>query len=432
MHLVHRCRNSYIDLPLFTGKGFTLFVLFFTLMMEALIAEAHLPGTIRYLNDLFVFALLLAMLVRPGRTARAVGMPVVFIFFSLILIFTASAIINGVKMTLYFWALRNTFRGFVFFFACATYLSKEDLPIIFNRLLILQLISLVLALYQRFVLKLNMDHTGGIFGHGNGAGVNPFNALLFAYYLNVYLADKVCINKLVTATLSSLVIAAIAEEKFTFVIFVLITLVSILLTKASRKLTIALIVICVAVCVGMSVLQELSPVMFDILTSADAAENYLTSMDSGYKLPRVGSFAIINKLIFHHDLQKELFGIGFGNGEYSTFSFLVGPYYERFGNLQYRWFTHQWTFLECGYLGFFTYLAFFVALACSVYFARFKFDKSKRYLLTCGFALTISVTASIWYNCALKTDMCYISFFSLAVGFVAMKTVKKEPGYHVN
>lgn len=427
MYIAHRRHKRFVDLPLFTGRTFTLFVLFFTLVMEALISELHFPSSIHYVNDLFVVSLFITVAVRPGRAARLVGVPIVVAALVTFLVFTTSAIVNEVDFALYLWALRNTFRGVVFFFACVTYLGKEDLPLIFDKLFVLQLVSLVIALYQRFVLKLNMDATGGIFGRGNGAGVNPFNALLFAYYLNQYLADKIEIKKLAVITGASLVIAAVAEEKFTFVIYVAIALISILFAKASRKLTIAVLVVAVAVCVGMSVLKTLSPNMFDVLTSGEAMEGYLTSTSSGgYELPRVGSFAVIDRLIFNHDLQKELLGVGFGNGETSSFSFLVGPYFERYGYLHYRWFTHQWTFFECGYLGFFSYLAFFVVVACTLFVSRFKYKKNERHMLTCGLALAVSVIASIWYNSGLKNDMSYIAYFSLAIGFIAMKIETKE------
>ena len=422
MYAMRLRRTRFVDLPLFSGRYFTLFVLFFTLVMEALIAELHFPGSIRYLNDLLIFSLFLTMAVRPYRTARVVGIPILIATLVVFFVFSASSIVNGVRIELYLWASRNTFRGLVFFFACVTYLRKDDLPFIFDKLYVLQIISLVLALYQRFVLGLTMDYVGGIFGHGNGAGVNPFNALLFAYFLNQYLAGRTSVRKLVVVTLSSFIIAAVAEEKFTFVAFAVITLVSLLLTKVNTKVALAIVVVAVAGYVGMRILRTMYPAMFDILSSFDAIEGYLTSTsEGGYELPRVGSFSVIENLIFNNDPTKRLLGVGFGNGETSNFSFLVGPYYTLYGYLHYRWFTHQWTFFECGYLGFFAYLAFFIVVAVSLFATRWKAGEEELSSLTCCFALSLCVIISIWYNATLKTDMCYISYFSLAIGFIAMK-----------
>ena len=412
-------RKRIVDIPLFTGKKFTLFILFFTVVMETLISELGFPTSIRYINDFFIVVLFLMLITKPGRVVPIVGLPLIIAAATILFVFSASAILNGVRPALYLWAMRNTFRGFVFFFACVTYIRKEKLPKIMDALLLLQVVSLFLALYQHFILGLNMDHTGGLFGRGNGAGVNPFNALLFAYYLNSYLAGTQNLRKLVVALLSSLVIAAVAEEKITFVLFAVIVLISLALSRASGKLFVAVLIAIAAGLIGLNILRTLYPDMFGILTSFDEMEKYLNATyESGYVLPRIGSFSIIKGMFFKDDLLKTLFGVGFGNGETSSFSFLIGPYYAAFGFLNYRWFTHQWIFLECGYLGFYCYLAFFVVAALTLLEKRRGASKSQLSLLTCGIALTICVIISIWYNATLKVDMCYLSFFSLAIGFI--------------
>lgn len=415
-------RSRFADLPVFSGKVFTLFVLFFTVVMEALIAELGFPPTIRYINDCLILILLLTILVKPAHLGVKVGGPVICVTLLLLLTFSVSSIINGVKPLLYLWAFRNTFRGFIFFSACVRYLNKDDLPGIMDALLALQIASFFLALYQHFVLGLNMDYTGGLFGHGNGAGVNPFNALLFAYYLNAYLSGNQSLRKLAVALITSLIIAGVAEEKITFVLFVVIALVSLLLTRASGKLLVALSISLVALAIGLNVLRILYPSMIEILTSIDAMNRYLTATyETGYMLPRIGSFPVIKNMFFGDSLLKSLFGVGFGNGETSSFAFLVGPYYVLYGFLNYRWFTHQWIFLECGYLGFYCYLAFFVVVLLTLLVRRRAAGRDELPYLTCSAALVVCVIISIWYNATLKVDMCYISFFSIAIGFVATR-----------
>lgn len=415
-------RSRFADLPVFSGKAFTLFVLFFTVVMEALIAEFGFPPTIRYINDFLILILLLTILVKPAHLGARVGEPVICVTLLLLLTFSVSSIINGVKPLLYLWAFRNTFRGFIFFFACVRYLKKDDLPGIMDALLALQIVSFFLALYQHFVLGLNMDHTGGLFGHGNGAGVNPFNALLFSYYLNAYLSGNQSLRKFAAVLVTSLVIAAVAEEKITFVLFIVIALVSLLLSRASGKLLVALLISLVALAVGLNVLRALYPSMFEILTSFDAMNQYLTGThDTGYVLPRIGSFPVIKNMFFGDSLLKNLFGVGFGNGETSSFTFFVGPYYALYGFLNYRWFSHQWIFLECGYLGFYCYLAFFFVVLLTLLARRRAAEKDELPYLTCSIALVVCVIITIWYNATLKVDMCYISFFSIAFGFVAMR-----------
>ena len=107
--------SRFADLPLFSGKTFTLFVLFFTVVMEALISELGFPPTIRYINDFLILILLLTILADPAHLCAKVGGPVICVTLLLLLTFSVSSIINGVKPLLYLWAFRNTFRGFIFF-----------------------------------------------------------------------------------------------------------------------------------------------------------------------------------------------------------------------------------------------------------------------------------------------------------------------------
>ena len=61
-------RSRFADLPVFSGKAFTLFVLFFTVVMEALIAEFGFPPSIRYINDFLILR-------RQGRWTRYLRYP---------------------------------------------------------------------------------------------------------------------------------------------------------------------------------------------------------------------------------------------------------------------------------------------------------------------------------------------------------------------
>lgn len=90
--------------------------------------------------------------------------------------------------------------------------------------------------------------------------------------------------------------------------------------------------------------------------------DYATAtFDEGYRIPRVGSFQVINNLFLRTPI-KEWFGLGIGNCDTSAFSFLQSDFYRAYGDYNYRWFTNQWTYLECGIGGFGLYVFFFVTL----------------------------------------------------------------------
>jgi hypothetical protein len=417
-----------------TGKSLVVFVLFFTVVMEALIAEVHFPESIRYINDLFVFILFLVMIAKPKRTIRRTCCRVLlWLTFFIVLAFTMSAAIRGVTPILYLWAIRNTFRGFVFFYACITFLDREDLPDIFDKLFVLQVVNLLLALYQHFALGLVRDSVGGIFGHGNGAGVNTFNALIVAYYLNRYIEGKEPAWKLIAVSVSAMIIAALAEEKASYLYLLIVFCIGLIFTKMNARAAVALLVAVIAGCIGIGLIQSLFPEVIDQMGSFDAIDGYLTATYAdGYVIPRIGAFKYITNMFFQNDPIGLLLGVGFGNGETSSFASLNGPFYLMYGWMHYRWFTHQWVFVECGWIGFISYLSFFVALGIWLLKERFVADdnQAKPYLVM-GIALTIITIISIWYNATLKVDMCYLAFFSLSIGIVSLNTREAGVTQHV-
>ena len=210
-----------------SGKTIVYIVLFYTIIMETLISQFGFPDFIRYLNDFFI--LLLIPLIFKGKIGDYFrsqhNWPVIVCIVLYLFISLFTSFIYFVSPLLVAWALRNTFRGIIFFLACALFIKKEDLPHLFNILLFVQIISLVLAIYQFAILHHTQDFIGGIFGYGNGAAVNIFNALLMAYFLVCYIKKRDGIFKLALPLISSLVVAALAEEKGTY-FFALIVIVS--------------------------------------------------------------------------------------------------------------------------------------------------------------------------------------------------------------
>lgn len=411
--------------PILCGRTIVLFVLYFTVIMESLIDELHFPGAIRYLNDMAIVIAFIAMLLKPGRAVRRLHSGLLCLSVILIYwVFTLSALLREVDPILYLWATRNTFRGFIFFFACVTYLNREDLPGIFNKLLVLQVVSVALAIYQHFILGLNMDATGGIFGHGNGAGVNTYNALLVAFFLNRYLAGEERLSKFAVSMVSALIIAAVAEEKISYFNLSIIVIISLICSRHIEKIVPTLCISAIVGFIGLEILRTLYPNMFEIISNLDLINEYLrTTSDEGYVLPRIGSFQIIVERFFSDDPLGQLLGVGFGNGETGAYEFLNGPFFLSHGYLHYRWFTHQWVMIECGLVGFCAYLLFFIIIAFKMIKEKISNSDVHTYSYSVmGIGLSLISIISIWYNATLKIDMCYLAFFSLSIGFISLNT----------
>ena len=405
-----------------SGKTIVYIVLFYTIIMETLISQFGFPDFIRYLNDFFI--LLLIPLIFKGKIGDYFrsqhNWPVIVCIVLYLFISLFTSFIYFVSPLLVAWAFRNTFRGIIFFLACALFIKKEDLPHLFNILLFVQIISLVLAIYQFAILHHTQDFIGGIFGYGNGAAVNIFNALLMAYFLVCYIKKRDGIFKLALALISSLVVAALAEEKATYFFALIVIVSSVIFTGFSFRKIIALFIAIVAIVIGLILLGTYYPDMLDNLIDIDSILNYATvTYDEGYRLPRLGSFFVINDLFFNNDVLSNLFGIGFGNSETSSFSFLQSNFYNRYGDYNYRWFTHQWIFIEEGYIGFIAFLSIFVAMLICL--LKNKNQDQDNYYKIVAIGTVLCCIASIWYNATLKVDMQYLAYFSMAIGFVGSK-----------
>lgn len=408
---------------LITGKRLVLFILYFTIVMETLIAEFHFSTSIRYINDIAILMLILLMkgkfiyVLKKSRNSIILSTLVIFL-----LAVSISALINFVPLRLVIWATRNTFRGIIFLLAAICYLEEDDLKIIFNILFKIQAVNLFLALYQFLILRHEMDWVGGIFGYGNGAGINMFNALLIAYFLNAYLEKKEKLSKLIFIIFSSFTIAGIAEEKVTYLFFIVIFITSLLFANISFKKIVAIGIGTLGYFGGLVLLKYNYPIMFERMTNIQKLIDYAsTTYETGYMLPRIGAFSVISDIFFNSETLKSLFGLGFGNAETSGFSIFQSDFFNQYGYLNYRWFTHQWMFIEVGYAGFVTFVMFLLAILFCLIKNINTFDKNNRVYILTGIPLTLCCIITIWYNSTLKVDMSFLAYFCLAVGLIATK-----------
>ena len=165
-------------------KSLIYFVLTLTLVMGTLTDDFGIPSAIRYMNDAIIIILFLFLLKRNDFLNKIsfLGMNAIFIamiLFSVVNIITV--VINFVPLNLVLWAVRNTYRFLIFFWACVLFLDKDDLNKIFEFFYWLQWVNFLLVLYQFFGLGLKQDSLGGIFGHGGNAGLLVYSVILLAH-----------------------------------------------------------------------------------------------------------------------------------------------------------------------------------------------------------------------------------------------------------
>ena len=416
-----------------TERILVFFVLFFSLLMEVFINYLALPSVIRFFNDLCIVLIAIFSFGRISSTFKRLKiMPVIYCIMFYLLLGIFSAIINFVELRLYIWAFRNTFRGILYLIFCVVYLDSIDLKNVFNVLYYLSWLHLALCLIQYFALGLKQDDVGGIFGGLGSMEPVTFMVILLAYYLVAYLEDKEKLRRLIFIIFSSMVVSALAEERFAYIMFVLIFIGAFLLTKPSLKKPIIAFIAIIALAIGLYLMKLIFPDVFKVLTDFDKIFEYASATyEEGYKIPRLGAIGFINETFFQGDLLKLFFGYGFGATETSELAIFQSEFYQIYGEYNYRWFTHQWVFLEGGIVGLVSYISIFVAVFFCVISRIKERNGYTKTLISTGVIMALYSIVLVFYNATLKNDMSYIAFFGLAIGLIGCKPpcyVKKSLG----
>lgn len=408
------------------AKCFIYIILLVTLFMGTLSDDLGLPQNIRYLNDIFVLILFLLIIfqrafLKQVKRAQLNGILITMLIFSIVNFI--SIFINLVPLNLVLWAIRNTYRFFVFYWACVFFLDKTDLEKIINFLYYLQWINVVLVIYQFFVLGLSQDNLGGLFGHGGNAGLLIYNTLLLSYALSKYTARQYSLFKFLFVFISTSLTSVLAEIRVFFIIVLIIILINLIITRQNFKKVVVYIGAVVLFFIGVDIYSNLFPYV-DLSFEALFKEG--TSTGGGYNLSRLNAFSEINNLFFHDNIVKNALGLGFGNCEYSSLDFFVSSFFKNYGFLNYRWFAHQWIFLETGYAGILSYASIIFSvlihgLKCLKRSAQY--DKSWYEICIIMGAVCL---VSLFYNSLLKADFAYIAFFSLSISGIISKDSGKK------
>lgn len=396
----------------------TLYMFVFPLIMAFLTAFLHLPGFVKYISDLAWVTVTVSIFFRK-RAQLPVGLKYFINFILFFLLYTFIIYIFKFQSPFYYlWGVRNNFRFYFAFIAYAVIISKERAHSCLKLLDSVFWINAVVTLVQFFILGHSQDHLGGIFGVEKGC--NSYSIIFFSIIISKSLLQFMngeektlpCFSKCAVA----LIIAAMAEIKFFFIIFILILVICAFLTKFSIRKFSVLLVSAFLVMVGGTLLTaifgsndsiELSRI-FELFTSS----NYATAED-------LGRFTAIPTISnnFLTTIPSKLVGMGLGNCDTSAFAICNTPFYQTYQYLHYNWFFSAFLFLETGYIGLIAYLSFFVAVF-------FNAKRNKRLGLSdelfCSISMIMSVVCAIltFYNASSRTEIAYLAFFALALPFI--------------
>lgn len=399
--------------------------LILVLLDNMLIDFLGLPSAIRYINDGILLLLLFSCVKAIRMTLQQTGAMNVIIaifFYSLMLI--PGLVINGGSPLLILWAVRNSYRFFAFYIICICTLNREDIIVIFDVFCKFYHLNLAVCLIEYFILGKTRDYLGGIFGISKGcnAYLNVYLCIVVSYAIYKYLEKKVSTRYILYILLSTMLIAGLAELKIIFVEIIVIMAVSMIMNRKEKRIWTMFAFGLAGLVVGLLALLVVAPEHFRVLINLRKLIAYIGSGDGGYTLTRFHAFSNINQLFFHGDWAFNLFGMGFGNCEYSSFSFLQSPFYRQYGKYNYRWFMHQMLFLETGYMG----LIFYIGIIVTIFFNAWKRRKegeNVNNMQVMVMVMCLIAVISIWYDCSMRTECAYMIWLVLAVSPVINKGV---------
>ena len=405
------------------SKNVIYMQVFLVCVMLWLKTVLNFPAAITYTTDLFLLYALVKCFGKFQTNITSARAGIVCLIMGLLLMASVIGLVyNQSSVLLYIWGIRNNGRFFLFFLCCIVLLEKIDIDKIFKMLRCLFWINLFLMMFQYLVQGLEGDYVGGLFGveQGCNAYVNIFLCVVCAHQIARYLTNRISLPNLLCYVFCAFFAAAISELKVFYVEFVIMLVVAIIANRPTLKTIGILIISLIGIGIGVYFLNQYNPDSLEIFTDSEVRETYLEG--EGYTgsgdLNRFTSIATLGKLFLNKNPVQALFGLGIGSCDTSSISFLQSSFFERYGYLHYRWFSHAWIYLEQGMVGLSLYIAFFVTIFIWMATKRMK-GRNDLWLLTLAFLPTCLV--GMVYNNALQMETSYLIAFTCAIPFVLVK-----------
>ena len=379
-----------------------------------------LPWAIRYgIDAAWCVGLLLMLRFRRSIDLQPLNGLILWVF----LFFAATLLIYPVlyqSALYYLWGLRNNFRFYVAFFACAAFLTRADAARYLKAMDRLFWINAAVSLIQYLFLDLKGDYLGGIFGSEKGANsyTNLFFLIVTAKSLLSYLARQETLLSFLAKWLTAALIAALAEVKFFYVELVLVLVLGLKFTGKSHKKFWILLAGGLTLALGIGLTTRIFPNLAGWFSPESIFHSAAT--DAGYTatgdLNRLNGIRVINETWLTTWPQR-LFGLGLGNCETASYPFLSTPFYLANGDSHYTWMSYTMAYLETGYLGLIFYFGFF--LGC--YRCIRRMERRNADPLFCRLAKIMAICCPLIaiYNASLRGESGYMVYFILALPFLS-------------
>lgn len=409
--------------------------LFVVCVLLFFITEFGLPESLIYISDIITcLAAIFAVLARVKllKTNKLNYIDIAFILLFGYAIFTSVATEVGLFSAL--WAIRTTFRFYIFYYCCVALLGRNDVFSLLRMLEILFSVNAVLVFFEYFIQGMSGDYLGGIFGiqKGGNGYLNIYIIIMLSYEISRFLEKN--LNSLILAyyLAVSFVIASFAEIKFLFFEIVVLIIGALLMRYPTKKTISLSIVFFFLLLAGLQVLKMAFPESYIMLFSAEDTNDYLdATWTGGHEMGRTNAIQFINNSFFASRsiyecygvgfgdyLINQLFGLGFGSAEPSDF--VHSAFADQYSDTNYAAFEYADRYLEMGWIGLCLYIAFFAIIF--IYTFKAKRNNDSYYNIWLGAVrLFVPVLLMNMLYGNFRTGASYLIFFFLAVPRIMSK-----------
>lgn len=410
-----------------------IFQVYFVFFYSATVDFFNFPRFLIYVMDIINIIVNLYFIYSSKRKIILLTLKLKLLYFWMFLLFfyvLFTSVINLVNPLLIIWGIRNSLRYFLYFFALIIFLKKKQIESIINFFIWFQIPNFLIVLYQFYYLGYSQDSLGGIFGYTVGCNgyVNMYMCIVVGLVVEKYLHKKVCLSFLIYSIISWMIVAGLAELKVAFLEIAIIIIIAILINKPSFRTMLIVVSGILGGFVGVNLIVLYFPEWAYAFKNLKSLIGVGSITGGGYNISRATAFSDINKIFFKDSIFFNIFGYGMGNCEYAIFDFLTSDFYKLYGHYNYRWFSQQMWFLQCGYLGIICFLVFFIIIFVKIKKLKKQY-KDKEGYFSFGQIMVILLLINFMYNASLTTEIGYLAFFALSIPFIYIKDFIKEKNF---
>lgn len=407
------------------------FEIIYNCFIKFLIGYLGLPSILNYATDL-ILIIIIFYYVWLKRKGKNIFIPKnMKIFFGIYLFVTIlSFLINIYSPLLYIWGFRNNMRFILFAMMCTVFLEKRDLYSMFDIFFGYFILNIITVTYEFFFAGKsfhNGDSISGLYSMGNISGGNDALNWILCIICTIAIVRYINEKKLgymLVCVLGSIYIAALSELKVFFMELVLISIVAFFTCKKSTRMFTYFGICIIAVIVGVNVLYYFFP-QFDNFFTLETMKAYVGG-ETGYisrdSINRLNAIPyVFNR--FLKSFSERILGVGFGNADYSSFSFLTSSFYLRYRGTAYQWFYGPFILIETGIVG----LISFIMILLNYFRQAVKMNvaETKEYSLRCiAIIICILSVIMLFYNQSLKMEASgYMVHMMLCIPYITEKKI---------